>query len=193
MSLNINPAEVPMTLTGSYETELQWFVMRDLKRSNAKNQAWQQLQEAGFEVFTPMHWVVVKNGHQTQRRQVPVIPDLLFVHTRKDILDKEVNETATLQYRFVRGAYCKPLTVSDREMNQFIRAVSAVEKPEYLSPDELTPDMLGRKIRIIGGPLDGSEGNLLKLRGLRKKKLIVSIPSLLVACVEVQSEFIELI
>lgn len=40
------------------ETDLstgeQWFVMRDLKRANAKLPAYKQLEEAGFRVFTPM-------------------------------------------------------------------------------------------------------------------------------------------
>ena len=33
-----------------------WFVMRDLKRPNAKQPAYRFLAEQGLEVFTPMTW-----------------------------------------------------------------------------------------------------------------------------------------
>ena len=36
----------------------QWFVMRDLKRRNAKLPAYQQLADSGMEVFTPMMWQI---------------------------------------------------------------------------------------------------------------------------------------
>lgn len=35
-----------------------WFVLRDLKRSNARHPAYRQLAEMGLRVFTPMHEVV---------------------------------------------------------------------------------------------------------------------------------------
>ena len=34
----------------------QWYVMRDLKRCNAKKPAYKQLQEAGVKVFVPLKW-----------------------------------------------------------------------------------------------------------------------------------------
>ena len=42
--------------------ERQWFVMRDLKRPNAKLPAYQQLIEDGFEVFTPMRWQIAERA-----------------------------------------------------------------------------------------------------------------------------------
>ena len=59
--------------------------------------------------------------------------------------------------------------------------------------EELTPAMYGRMIRIEGGPLDGYEGRLLSIRGSRVKRLIVEIPGLLVAAVEVDPVYIRLL
>ena len=43
--------------------EKQWFVMRDLTRSNAKHPAYRMLEEKGLTYFTPMTWkIVVKGG-----------------------------------------------------------------------------------------------------------------------------------
>ena len=53
--------------------------------------------------------------------------------------------------------------------------------------------MIGKKVKIIGGPLNGYEGNLLFIRGSRKKRLIVEIPGFLTAAVEVDPEFITLL
>lgn len=36
------------------DEQAYWFVMRDLKRSNAKQPAYKQLEDNGMEVFTPM-------------------------------------------------------------------------------------------------------------------------------------------
>lgn len=39
-----------------------WFVMRDLKRVNAKLPAYKLLRNSEFEVFTPMKWRLVKKN-----------------------------------------------------------------------------------------------------------------------------------
>jgi len=51
---------MPTELT---ERRVQWFVMRDLKRPNAKLPAYRLLRELNFEVFVPMKVLVTnKNG-----------------------------------------------------------------------------------------------------------------------------------
>lgn len=60
-------------------------------------------------------------------------------------------------------------------------------------PDELTLSMIGKKVRIVGGSLDGYEGRLQKLRGSRVKRLFVEIPGLFAVSVEVQPEYIQVL
>lgn len=168
-----------------------WFVLRDLKRSNAKNPAYRQLAEQGFEVFTPLQWKLVTRQGRPVREQVPYLPDLLFVHSTLQQLNPVVERTVTLQYRYVRGGgYCQPLTVREADMERFIHAVLSTDSPRYYSPDEITPDMYGNKVQIVGGPLDGYEGHLLKVRGTRKRRLLVELPHSLTASVEVMPEYI---
>ena len=45
----------------------------------------------------------------------------------------------------------------------------------------------------MGGMLDGFEGYLLTVRGSKVKRLLVELPTLLAASVEVESEYIQLI
>ena len=182
-----------MTAVNSSDTEIHWFAMRDLKRANAQWPAYKMLAGMGFEVYTPMKdKVTVKNGKRI-RESVPFMPDLLFVRGARKDLDPVVNGTDTLQYRFMRNGYCKPMIVRDEEMTRFITAVSNTESVRFYHPDEIKPEMVGRRIRIIGGPLSELEGTLITMRGSKTKRLLVEIPDFLTAGVEVQPEYIKIL
>ena len=176
-------------------TEKKWYVLRDLKRPIAKERAWQTLSEReNMEVFTPKRWTLcMENGKRTPK-EVAAIPDLLFVHETRNTLDPVVERTSTLQYRFRKGgARNEPLVVPDGDMERFIRVVKSTDSPRYYTMQEVTPDMHRRRIRIVGGPLNGYEGYLLTTRGSRKKRLLVEIPDLIAASVEVNPEFIQML
>ena len=64
---------------------------------------------------------------------------------------------------------------------------------DFFRPEEITPAMRNRRIRIIGGPLHGYEGSLVSVRGTTVKRLLVELPMLLAAAVEVEPEFIQLL
>ena len=172
---------------------LQWFVMRDLKRRNAKLPAYKLLESLGIKVFTPMVWKLVVRHGKRSREEVPFMQDLLFVHDTRQAVDPIVEKYGTVQYRYVRGGYKVPMTVREADMQRFIHAVESSENPRYYTPKEITPDMIGREVRIVGGPLDGYEGHLQKMQGVRVKRLFVELPNLLAAAVEVQPEYIQLI
>ena len=171
----------------------QWFVMRDLKRGNAKQPAYKLLDELKIRFFTPMVWKLRIRQGKRIRQQVPFIPDLLFVYDFRKVLDPIVERIATLQYRFVKGGNHQPMTVRNADMERFIRAVDAMNNPCFYTPEELKPDMLGKNVRIVGGLLDGYEGRLQKMQGSRIKRLFVELPNFLTAAVEVQPEFIQLL
>lgn len=171
----------------------QWFVIRDLKRGNAKQPAYKLLDELKIRFFTPMVWKLRIRQGKRIRQQVPFIPDLLFVYDSRKVLDPIVERIATLQYRFVKGGNHQPMTVRNADMERFIRAVDAMNNPCFYTPEELKPDMLGKNVRIVGGLLDGYEGRLQKMQGSRIKRLFVELPNFLTAAVEVQPEFIQLL
>lgn len=176
------------------ETRLvQWFVMRDLTRSNAKLPAYLLLAGEGIECFTPMVPKLRICQGKRERVEAPFIHDLLFVHSSREVLDPFVERIRTFQYRYLRKPWREPMTVRNEEMERFIRAVGSVETPRYYRPDEITSDMCSREIRLIGGKLEGYEGYLLSVRGSRSKRLLVELPGLLAAAVEVEPEYIQLL
>lgn len=175
-------------------SEKKWFVMRDLKRRNSNSLAIHDLGNAGLEVFTPMTQMIMTIGGQRQRRDVPVIQDLLFVHEAKDAIDPYVEMYPTLQYRYLFGkTKDEPMTVRNDEMEKFIFAVGNTDAPKFYRPGELTESMYGRKVRIMGGMLDQYEGRLLSVKGMRKRRLIVELPGLITAAVEVEPDYIQII
>ena len=171
----------------------QWFVMRDLKRSNAKQPAYKLLNELKIKCFTPMIWKTFISKGKRILKEVPFMQDLLFVYDSRRVLDPIVERIATLQYRFVKGGKRMPMTVRTEDMERFIKAVSTMEHPNFYTPEEIKPSMIGKKVRIVGGPLDGYEGYLQKIQGAKVKHLFVELPNLLTAAVEVDPEYIQVL
>lgn len=170
--------------------------MRDLKRVNAKNPAYKMLAELGFNTFTPLKLKVYDKGGKRVREWIPFMQDLLFVESAKEDLDDVVNKCDTLQYRFIKGmGYGVPMTVPCAEMDRFIAAVGRQKAPVYYNIDEITPEMIGRRIRMVcDGALNTYEGNLLMIKGARKKRLLVQLEGILAAGVEIKDfEYIEVI
>ena len=171
-----------------------WFVMRDLRRANAKEHAVDILAARGYEVFTPL---VVRTKTERGRKVTvkrPFISDLLFVHATRTTLDPVVSELDFLQYRFIRGARMgEAIQAREDEMQAFMRAVSSDAPFQYVKPEEVSPAMYGKKIRIVGGTLDGLEGRLMSRRGSKVRRLLVDMGGLLSAGVEVEPEYIQLV
>lgn len=193
MCESVGVAAVKSVTAVSGDDACQWFVMRDLTRPNAKLPAYKLLDGLNIRTFTPMVWKLMLNHGKRERRQLPFIHDLLFVYASRAELDSVVETTPMLQYRYLRGGYKMPMTVRAADMQRFIHAVGFSSSPQYYRPDEVTPAMRNRRIRIIGGNLDGYEGSLITTRGSKVKRLLVEIPMLLAATVEVETEFIQLL
>ena len=85
------------------------------------------------------------------------------------------------------------MTVREKDMERFIYAIESSESPRYYRLDEITPDMCRNRIRIIGGNLNGYEGNLISIRGSKVKRLLVELPGFMAAAVEVETEYIQLL
>lgn len=193
MSFNHLNTFLPMDETQSSQESLQWFAMRDLKRRHAKLPAYKLFENLKVQYFTPMvHRLVVVKGKRIDQ-EVPFMQDLLFVKDTREHLDLIMESIPKLQYRYKIGVQHTPIIVPTAEMERFIYAVESSENPKFYALNEVTPEMINRKIRIIGGKLDGYTGTLVTTRGSKVKRLLVELPSLLAASVEVEAEYIQLV
>lgn len=170
-----------------------WYAMRDLSRRHAKEPAYKLLTAKGFEVYTPMtRKIVVENGRR-RRKEEPFIQDLLFVHDTREKLNPLVRKIDNLQFRYIHGGYCEPMVVPDADMERFIHAVRFSRLPRFFRPEEITQEMCGQYVRIVGSALDGYEGHLIQINGSKYKRLMVSLPNYLTVAVEVLPEYIEVL
>lgn len=172
---------------------MPWFALRDLKRPNALLPAYKMLRQKGIEIFTPMKTVVATVKGRKTEKKIPFLQDLLFARAEKNDLDPIIRETATLQYRYGQGNnFDHPMVIPEKEMDRFIAAISLFDNPIYYTPQDLPKKLIGEKVRIImSGPLDGYEGTLLKIRGARKKHLLLQLPGILAAEIEVTPDLIQ--
>lgn len=164
-----------------------WYVLRDLKRHNAKKPGHIYLSDNNVEVFYPKRWEYAIVKGKRKRIQAPAVAGLLFAHSRKTPLSELLRVMPTLQFIYMRGGYQKLMTVRDAEMNNFIKAVEGAKDVIYHNADELSSISIGQTVKITGGPLDGVEGRIVNVRGSHKKRIVVSIPNFIAAVVEVTS------
>ena len=178
-------------------SEDRWYVLRDLARPNAKNPAYKQLQampEMKDCVFVPLKQRVFIEHGKRVARFVPYMSDLVFVHKSKEELDPIVRNMKLLQYRYVRGGkQFEAMSVRAEDFKKFKDAVEQTDNVEYYSYEEVSPQIYGKQIRIIGGCLNGLEGRLMSKKGSKFKRLLIDLRECnLAAAIQVESEFIQL-
>ena len=98
-----------------------------------------------------------------------------------------------LQYRYVRGGkQFEAMSVRAEDFKKFKDAVEQTDNVEYYSYEEVSPQLYGKKIRIIGGRLNGFEGRLMSKRGSKFKRPLVDLRECnLAAAIQVESEYIQ--
>ena len=182
-----------------------WYVVGSLNRQN-ELKIRDAFRSEGRECFVPLRYelvkvkerVVVKGQKVVQehkeRRLLPAIPGMVFVKGELEELQKFVAHRK--ERVFLRKSTFSNredyLTVSDHDMENFIAVTEkAGERITYYEPGEiqLRP---GDRIRVNGGVYDGREGVIMRVKGKRKKQLVVSIPGILIASVEMEPELVEL-
>lgn len=147
----------------------------------------------GLEAFVPLTYVVKTHRGQKHRTLVPAVSKLLFV---KGTLEEVKDYIQHAHYVvFIRKSTFSNkedyLTVPTKAMEDFIAVTENHEEHvTYFRPEEISLQE-GDKIRIKGGFYDGREGIIMRIKGKRNKHLVVQIPGVLIAAIELSPEMIE--
>ena len=154
------------------------------------------LRKAGFRSHVPMKYEVRTVRRQEQRTMVPAITGLIFARGTEEALKEYIRHKSHDSIYMRKSTFSNKqeyLTVPDYEMERFIEFTNIrQEHITYFKPDELNLKE-GEQIRIKGGIYDGYEGTILRFKGKRKKHLVVQIPGVIIAAVEIEAELVELI
>ncbi len=148
------------------KVEKLWYAIRVTYNRELKVKA--DLQQKEIECFLPMTYKDTMKGEQKVRQLVPAIHNLIFIRLSEDDM-KEYKRTTSLPIRYIMdGQSGRPLTVPEREMQNFIHVAGVSGEPiVYLDLD--TANMKrGDRVRITGGLFEGTEGEFVRVRGDRR-------------------------
>lgn len=159
------------------ENQYQWFAMRATYKRELV--ARDYLTSKGIEVFVPMKKVIKVVRGIKRKLTVPAINSLIFVYARKEQIQQAKLGVEYLQYITKKeGIRNIPIIVPQRQMEQFIQIAKddTVDKTFY-TPQEVDLSV-GTRVRVHGGPFDGLEGVLVKVKGKRNKQFFVNLDGL---------------
>lgn len=154
-------------------TDICWYPLRITY--SRELQLKEVLDAENIENFIPMHYEYVKQGERKIRKLVPVVHNLVFVHSSLACIDRikqSVGFSLSVRYIVDRETN-RPLVVPDSQMRSFI-AVSGnyEEQIVYLDP-ALTSLRRGDPVRITGGVFEGVEGVIIRVKGDRRVSVCI--------------------
>lgn len=137
------------------------------------------LDDHSIENFIPMRYESTDLGAKKSRKLVPIIHNLVFVHSTKGCIDAFKSELEVrLPIRYIMDkATSHPIIIPDKQMQDFI-AVSGTYDDQlvYLDPVSIILKK-GDKVRITGGIFSGVEGVFIRIKGDRR--VVVSIQGIM--------------
>ena len=147
---------------------MQWFAMRATYRRGM--QIKELLDRKGINNFIPMRYEIhLKNGRR-RRELVPVIRDIVFVHTTQSELQR-------IKYGIPYFQYMMDIRNGEK----------------IIVPDEVNLRK-GTKVRITGGQFEGYEGVFVKVKGSRDRRVVISLQGILaLAMATLSPDLIEVI
>lgn len=176
------------------ENEQVWFVLgcvsprHELKvRDDAR--------KYGLRSFVPLQYEVKRVKGHDQRVLVPALTKYIYVKgTLEEVQDYILNAHFVVYIqRSTFSGHKAFLTVPTKAMEDFIAVTeNHEERVTYFNPDEIRLNV-GDQIRVKGGLYDGREGVIMRIKGKRNRHLVVQIPGILIAAVEMSPDMIEMI
>ena len=158
-----------------------WFAMRATYGRNMDVK--KKLDEAGFESFVPMRYVVVMDKRARRiKKFVPVVRDLIFIHTTMaSILAlKQQHESLRNIYIPAEEGKKRIVVISDEQMENFMKVTRTLSDGLlFFTPDEVNLSK-GVRVRIHGGQFDGLEGTFVKVKGVRDRRVVVELSGVIV-------------
>ncbi|HLW19453.1 MAG TPA: UpxY family transcription antiterminator [Cyclobacteriaceae bacterium] len=145
----------------------QWYVMYTTPRSEKKVE--QRLKEKGLEVYLPIVEEIRQWSDRKKKVQRPLFNGYLFVHTTKDKLWESLQVSGAVKFVNFAGEHA---TIREEEIASLKRVIATGVAVEVETSDIVK----GQQVRILGGPLQGLEGECIQKAN--KDYFIIRIPSI---------------
>ena len=149
-----------------------WYAIRVTYNRELKVK--EELDARGIVNFVPMQYRREERKGVMVNRLVPSVHNLIFVNITPTGM-REYRETTAMPIRYMMNREThKPITVPDREMENFIKVAGTYKEDLiYLNPDP-GDFSTGERVRIIGGDFAGAEGIFVRIK--QDRRVLISIP-----------------
>ena len=149
------------------DNELHWYVANTCRQEKKIKQ---RLDSMGIENFIPFQQIARKIHGVDKLIEVPVIPNLVFIHTTFKSCMSLIQEYA-FDMRYLRDRETGNfLIVPDKQMNDFMFLLDFSKEMVEVVNENLKK---GDKVRVIKGDFAGIEGKLIRVKG--HKRVVVRL------------------
>ena len=149
------------------DNELHWYVANTCRQEKKIKQ---RLDSMGIENFIPFQQIARKIHGVDKLIEVPVIPNLVFIHTTFKSCMSLIQECA-FDMRYLRDRETGNfLIVPDKQMNDFMFLLDFSKEMVEVVNENLKK---GDKVRVIKGDFAGIEGELIRVKG--HKRVVVRL------------------
>lgn len=152
-----------------------WYAIRVTYNRELKVK--EDLDARQIRCFVPMQYRREERNGVMVKRLVPSVHNLIFINLTPSEM-KEYKETTQLPIRYIMNRETrKPITVPDREMENFIKVAGTYEEKLIYLDAEPGDFTRGERVRIIGGMFAGAEGVFVRFKGDRR--VVVNIEGII--------------
>ena len=181
-----------------HKKEYHWFVLR--VTYNRTQKACDIIANADVQSYMPMHYIIKKEIGKKKRILQPLLPNLFFVYTTREIANsivkKKDEDTPILKYyldktrpKETNGKH-PPLTIPFDAMTNFIKATSTESDHVRIVSNEQCHYKSGDIVKVIDGEFKGVTGRVARIAG--QQRVVVEIAGLcMVATAYIPSAFLE--
>lgn len=161
--------------------EAVWYVIR--VHNKTLDKVMKRLDELSVRTFLPMCMDVTMENGKRVKKQVPALKDFIFIHSSVMEITRLIeSECIPLSFYYSHYSHVQhdALWVGEREMDEFMRAVSSYDRRPHVHPCGEASLRKGLRVRVLSGPLAGLEGDYLQLKRGQKKRLVLTLADLVV-------------
>lgn len=170
---------------------MSWFV---LKAGRRERKAVELLVADAMEHYLPTHIVAEERHGKRQLVERPLISNMLLVNAPYEKVNAFVRKNDFIHFAFRRtDTGYAILEVPDDEVQAFRQAVEEMaDDLRYYVPEDIFIKR-GTRVRIVGGPLNGKEGVILRDKAEGRPEFVISFAFLGALATHISPEYIQIL
>lgn len=173
-----NTIATGVSVENAPKERIYWYVLRVSYHREQKANEW--LQSQGIETYLPLHYEERESYGRRKRVKAPLLPNFIFVHLSyydlNALMKSQLSSLLSYYYdhfKVISGGKNPPLTIPDKQMENFIRLTSIDNDNILFVPREKCHFKNGDSVIVTGGPFIGIKGRIARVN--RQQRIVVEI------------------